>query len=88
MNELVTIEVKVLRHIKQFYIDEAKRLGQKTGPYTSLLLTNQAIANGAVAPSTEPIEATIEVAAMPVEPVETRKKVPLYNELGDVIGYK
>ncbi|MEB2630674.1 hypothetical protein SOP94_19650 [Peribacillus frigoritolerans] len=50
MNELETLVTKLPPHIKQWYIKEAKRYGQKTQPYTSLILIQYANENGAKEP--------------------------------------
>lgn len=44
LEKLVT---KLPLHIKQYYIKTAKKFGQKTAPYASLILIQHAIDNGA-----------------------------------------
>lgn len=44
MDKLV---VKVPSYIKQWYIDESNKYGQKTAPYVSLILIQNALDNGA-----------------------------------------
>ncbi|KQU22165.1 hypothetical protein ASG65_20845 [Bacillus sp. Leaf13] len=47
MNELDTLLTKLPPYIKQWYKDEARKYGQKTQPYASLILIQYAIENGA-----------------------------------------
>ncbi|WHX92016.1 hypothetical protein [Peribacillus simplex] len=54
MNELETLVTKLPPHIKQWYIKEAQKYGQKTQPYTSLLLIQYAEEHGAKEPYKAP----------------------------------
>ncbi|WP_045522756.1 hypothetical protein [Neobacillus niacini] len=67
--QLETQVTKLPPYIKQWYAERAKKLGQKVQPFTSMIVIQYALDNGAKEPIAEE---------------QQRKKVQ-YNDYGEVI---
>ena len=71
-------------HIKDWYKNEASNYGRGLSPYILHVLCDLAYANGCPKPKAEETKAEVEIETR----VESNKTKPIYNNVGDVIGYE